>query len=148
MFPHHHIRRQHNGISLVEILVTTVIISVGLLGVAALHTLSLRNNYEARVDSQATTFVQDIVDRMSANQTEARKGNYDIAIGATVTMGTPPTVRDSDLDAWKKRLKVTLPAGDGSIARVPLGSSQLFVVTISWTERGVGPVSFVAKVEI
>ena len=47
-------RRRQKGTTLLEVLVSIVILSVGLLGYAGLQTLSMKNNTSAFQRSQAT----------------------------------------------------------------------------------------------
>ena len=72
-------RRAQSGMTLVEVLVTAVIISVGLLGVAALQLTSLKSNQESYVRSQAAMLAADLLDRMRANQAGVRANHYDMA---------------------------------------------------------------------
>lgn len=146
-FAHGSILRQHpeRGFTLTEILVTLVIISVGLLGVAGLHSMSLRNNFDALIRSHASALADEIADRMRTNRTRALAGDYNIAMKATRT-GT--TLADADLIAWKARLTQQLPDGDGSIA-VAAAPSRLVTITIQWGERDqTTPVTFVTQTEI
>src|SRR6185503_2164519 len=53
-------RQAQTGMTLVEVLVTLVLISVGLLGVAALQLTTLKNNQESYVRSQAAMLAADI----------------------------------------------------------------------------------------
>ena len=119
------------GFTLVEVLVTMVILSVGLLGVAALHTASLRNNLDSALRSQASVLAADIADRMRGNRDAALAGNYDIAIGATRTVVAGSPLVDRDVKAWKDLLAQALPNGDGSIAR----TGDVFTITVQWGER-------------
>jgi len=119
------------GFTLVEVLVTMVILSVGLLGVAALHTASLRNNLDSALRSQASVLAADIADRMRGNRDEALAGNYDIAIGATRTVTAGSPLVDRDVKAWKDLLAQALPNGDGSIVR----TGDVFTITVQWGER-------------
>ena len=119
------------GFTLVEVLVTMVIVSVGLLGVAALHTASLRNNLDSALRSQASALAADIADRMRGNRTAAVGGAYDIAIGATKTIVAGSPLADRDLSAWKTELARALPGGDGSIVR----NGDVFTITVQWGER-------------
>ena len=123
--------RRSGGFTLTEILVTLVIISVGLLGVAGLHSLSLRNNFDALIRSHASALADEIADRMRTNRTRALAGDYNIVVGATRT-GT--TLADTDLKSWKARLAAQLPSGDGSIV-VAAAPSRLVTITIQWGER-------------
>lgn len=125
------------GVTLVEILVTAVIISVGLLGVAALHTVSLRNGTYAHTRSQATALANDIIDRMRSNKTvaEAATANpYVIAVG-TAAPSTPTTLAERDLKEWKDALAAQLTNGDGSVTRGVINGRPVVVVTIRWDEH-------------
>lgn len=125
--------RQH-GLTLVEILITVVIMSVGLLGVAALHLTSLRNGYDSSSRSRATWLANDIADRMRANQLVAQQGGYNVAIGASVSGATIAT---TDVTQWKNQITQILGGGaDGSINVTQLGTDYLATIIIRWTERG------------
>jgi type IV pilus assembly protein PilV len=119
------------GFTLVEVLVTLVILSVGLLGVAALHTASLRNSLDSALRSQASALAADIADRMRGNRNAALAGSYDIAIGSTRTVVSGSPLVDRDINAWKTSLAQILPAGDGSIVR----TGDVFTITVQWGER-------------
>ena len=71
------------GMTLIEVLVTLVLTSVGLLGVAALQLTTLKSNQESYVRSQATMLAADMLDRMRSNQVGFIAGNYDMANDAT-----------------------------------------------------------------
>jgi type IV pilus assembly protein PilV len=125
------------GVTLVEILVTVVIISVGLLGVAALHTVSLRNGQYAHTRSQATALANDIIDRMRSNKTIAEDTTaaaYVIAIGSPAP-STPTTLAGRDLKDWKDALAAALPDGDGSVAHSTISGRTVVRVTVQWGEH-------------
>lgn len=66
---HTKIRRSRQaGVSLIEVLVTVVIIAVGLLGIAALQIMSKRSNFEASERTIATQLANDILERMRTNR--------------------------------------------------------------------------------
>jgi type IV pilus assembly protein PilV len=142
------------GFTLIEILVTLVIISVGLLGVAGLHALSLRNNYDALIRSHASALAGDIADRMRANRDAAFDGDYDLPMNSDPSAGEGATLADTDLVEWVTRLEEQLPNGDGSIQMAPApapGDPQirLVTITIQWGERSeVDPVTFETRTEI
>jgi len=135
------------GFTLVEALVALVVVSIGLLGVAALQLSSLRSNHSSSLRSQATLLAYDIVDRMRANQSAATNGGYDIAIATTPSGGT---VAGDDLVRWKQNLANTLPAGQGAVARSGVGAATKFTITVQWDDsRGAeAPVSFVMETQI
>lgn len=60
---------KQTGVSLIEILVTTLVLGVGLLGVAALQVSSVSNNQEALFQSQANLIANDIASRIRSSAT-------------------------------------------------------------------------------
>jgi type IV pilus assembly protein PilV len=68
------------GFTLLEVLIALLVLSIGLLGLAALQTIGLRSNQMASTRTTATQLAYDITDRMRAN--EAATGlTRDLATG-------------------------------------------------------------------
>lgn len=137
------------GMTLIEVLVTLVIISVGLLGVAALQLATVRNNYDAFVRSQAAVLAADILDRMRSNRADALRGDYAAGLGPA----SGDTVAVRDINAWKAVLRAQLPAdGDGQPADGQVATNVatgIVTVRIQWGERTEGdPVEFVTNSQI
>jgi type IV pilus assembly protein PilV len=106
--------RAQSGFSMLEVLITIVVVAIGLLGVAGMQVSSIKLTELAEVRSNATIFANDIIDRIRANQAQAL--SYDIGYGG------PPasvaTLADRDLREWKLSLANAtrgLPGGDGEI---------------------------------
>jgi len=130
-----------------EILVTVIVLSIGLLGLAGLQLAGLKYNHSAYLRSQATLLSNDILDRMNANRDAARAGNYDIAIGAAATTPgtscngsttdtcTPTQMAILDVSDWKQNLAAVLPDGDGSISRtLEAGNQIMATIIIQWDD--------------
>lgn len=125
-------RKFSRGISLIEVLVTVVILSIGLLGLAGLQANSLRNNHSAYLRSQATYLSYEIIDRMRANRVEAVDNeNYDIALGSTTPKSAGTTLTKADVSAWKTSLGI-LPLGDGSVDCV--AATNICDVIVQWDD--------------
>jgi type IV pilus assembly protein PilV len=127
------------GMTLIEVLVTLVIMSVGLLGVAALQLTTVRNNYDAYVRSQAAVMASDMLDRMRANRDDVMNNQY----GADYGTVSGETNAARDMREWKRTLLGQLgPLADGQIvttlARDPLTGTRICRVTINvrFGERG------------
>ena len=124
------------GLTLIEILVALVVISVGLLGVAGLHAYSLKNNYDALLRSHASALAGDIADRMRANRTAALNGEYDIVLGPLVLdEEEDPIPVQVELKEWKDLLASQLPDGDGSIQLNTTADTRIVTIRIQWGER-------------
>lgn len=124
------------GMTLVEMLVTLVSASVGLLGIAALQLVSLRSNQEAYLRLQASALADSILDRIRANPKGFIDAEYDnIVFNGTGTAGTRA---GTDLKAWQAEVDRLLPGGAnaaaGAIRRKP--SSNVVTITIRWGKQG------------
>lgn len=117
------------GFTLLEVLVATFILAIGLLGVASLQATSIRNNQSAYLRSQATILAYDIIERMRANSTLAKNGSYSIAIG---TSGSGSGMALTDTTDWKTVLGQMLPNGDGSVVVDLAGNAT---VVVRWVDQ-------------
>ncbi len=133
-------RNAQRGTTLIETLVALLVLSIGLLGVAALQMTSLRNNRGAHLRSQAQVMAYDITDRMRANRQNALDGLYNVALGSTPAVGTLP---NTDLARWKAAMTAALPSGDGSVAII----GNVVLITITWTDS-LGAESFTTRTRI
>jgi len=126
--------RAQRGVTLLEVLISIVVLSVGLLGYAGLQTLSMKNNTSSFQRSQATMLTYDIMDRMRANRPNL--GSYNVAIG---TLGTYP-----DLISWKNNVAAALPDGDAAIAVDLAGNAT---ITIQWDDNrdGTDAINFITQ---
>jgi len=135
---HSHIQRQQ-GFTLLEVLIALLILSIGLLGLAALQTTSLRSNQMASMRTTATQLAYDISDRMRANPTGVAAAEYVLAGGTTPT-GT--SMGALDLIEWNLAV-VALPGGRSSITQcdgtsVPPCDGVTHVITVQWDEMRTG----------
>lgn len=109
------------GFTLIEVLVAALVLAIGLMGVAGLQAVSLRNNQSAFMRSQATALAYDLADRMRANVASAEAGAYDpTAAAATATCNTiagctPTDLAEHDLDEWAALIATYLPDGEGYV---------------------------------
>jgi type IV pilus assembly protein PilV len=134
-----HETQNQSGFSLLEVLIALLVLSIGLLGLAALQTTSLRSNEMASMRTTATQLAYDISDRMRANPAGVTAGSYVLAGGATPT-GT--SVAALDLIAWNQAV-TALPGGRSSItqcdgASVPPCDGITHIITVQWDEMRTG----------
>jgi type IV pilus assembly protein PilV len=86
--------RRHRGVSLIEVLVSLVILSLGVLAVVALQMIAKRNNADAAQRTAAAQLAYDMIERMRSNSTSATLSAY-----LTVNHVTGPLGRRSLGDA-------------------------------------------------
>lgn len=134
---------KQRGFTMLEVLVSMVVIALGLLGYAGLQAASMKNANTAYLRSQATLLSHDMVERMRVNRAVALAGTYNIAIGASAGGGG---VAGNDLNEWKRNLQQSLPAGDGAVVVMGVGGAGTVQITIQWDDDGDGtPTSFVTQ---
>ncbi|QQX81505.1 type IV pilus modification protein PilV [Shewanella sp. KX20019] len=63
-------KNQQRGLSLIEVMVSLVILVVGLIGIFNLHIIAKRGSFESFQQTQATYLANDIVNRMKLNRSE------------------------------------------------------------------------------
>lgn len=103
-----------SGFTLVEVMIAVLIITVGMLGVAALQIASLKNNQSALERSEAVVLTYSIMDRMRANRDLAAAGDYDIAMPGSVAACAGPaggSLAGNDVSQWIADIQTTFGAG-------------------------------------
>jgi type IV pilus assembly protein PilV len=126
------------GFTLLEILVAIVVLSIGLLGLAALQAVSLNNNQIAYYRSIASQQAYDMADRIRANSVGVAAGNYN-ALTATIpadpdcmtNVCSAANMAIADHAQWNTNNQRLLPAGVGTVT----GAAGIFTITVSWSEK-------------
>ena len=102
-------RSRESGFSLVEVLITLVIMSVGMLGIAGLYVQSMQAGRTSMFRHHAVTLAGDVADRIRANPTAGIA--YIAPVGANnncVLGGTdcnPGQMAANDILLWKATLR-------------------------------------------
>ena len=121
-FRHHH----SAGFSLIEVLISMLVLALGMLALAALFISSLATGHGASQRSQATFLAYDIIESMRANRQAALDGAY--STQGSCSGGLP--VAGCDLQDWQAQIRRTLPDGTGQIRIQGTRAS----ITLSWEE--------------
>lgn len=133
------IKRQR-GFTMLEVLISVVVLSIGMLGIAGLQAVGQRNNNSAYLRSQATALAYDMIDRMRANQAGVDAGAYDgidtvasnyVNPGCSLSGCTAATMAAYDKWDWEAQLAARLPSGNGSVAN----NGGVFTVTVMWDDN-------------
>ncbi|MBL3527503.1 MAG: type IV pilus modification protein PilV [gamma proteobacterium endosymbiont of Lamellibrachia anaximandri] len=114
---------RHAGFTLMEVLVTVIILSIGLLGVAGMQFNSLKSNQGAMQSSLATMLVLDGADRLRSNTAGVTNAEYNLISAAVADPGciaaaagcTPAQLADYDASVWFANVAALLPGGQGVI---------------------------------
>ena len=137
------------GASMIEVLVTMVIIAFGLLGMAGLQIRMQTSEMESYQRSQALLLLNDMANRIAANRTSA--ASYLIAAGSPTGAGsTCPTATattvDRDLMEWCNALQgAGETSGSSNVGAMVGGRGCVesvggdYLVTVAW--QGLTPIS-------
>jgi type IV pilus assembly protein PilV len=141
-----------SGFSMIEALVAMVVLSIGLLGLAALYTAGFNTGRSAVLRSKGVVFAADMADRIRANP--AGDANYaddgtgtgtdndcaDHLYGGAVqaaTVCTTVEMAEHDIFLWKQTLtnpQSGLPNATGVIDYDDTTTPPTYTVTVNWTE--------------
>jgi len=134
------VARHQRGDTMIEVLVTVIIIAVGVLGAAALQVTTLKNLSSSHSASVAAMMAEDLSERMRANPTAALADNY-VHSAAPASSGTdcaksacpvPADLAKYDIETWWTQVGAVLPSGRGQVTR-NIGTNT-FVLTVRWDE--------------
>ena len=125
------------GMTLLEVLVALTVVSIGLLGVAALNVKSLAAHRTALLRARAVLVVADMADRIRANRLP--DDAYDCGGTCQPGSGGNP-VAIHDIAGWTATVAAGMPAGQAEITRLPPvpGAPTTYVVRVTWDEAGAG----------
>ena len=142
-------RRRMRGVSIVEVLVALVIISVGMLGIAGLYLSSLQASRSANLRLQAVNLATDMADLIRANKkgmpnykaTATQKGT---AHDCTKTACSPKDLAENDIYNLKIAISAALPANangtltytDVAVVDPKRPPPDICEILITWREAG------------
>ena len=133
------LKNKQLGLSLIESMVALLVISVGLLGIAALQVTSMQQNSSALQHSQAVWIAYNMADRIRANMPQF--GNYvDTDTNKTYAQDcmtnacTAAQMVVADQADWSTAVQA-LPGGRGRITQPVANQLRIDVM---WDDEGTG----------
>lgn len=148
-------KTSQHGFTLTEILIASLVLAIGMLGLAGLQLTSLRSNQSANYRTAATFLAYDMADRIRANPNEATK--YVVDLGDGPVSGTncegnscnTTAMANFDITSWKcslgnyndvtvckdRGLRGILPQGNGNVVR----NNRVYTVTVMWDDERLNP---------
>ena len=132
-------KHKQSGFNLIEILVSIVILSIGLLGLAALQNTSIKLSFDSYVRTQASFLAYDLIDRIRANPSALRytlrptdnPARKDCFAGNAEC--SPNDLRQFDLYYWKQSVNQVLP--NASIEITFDEPQNQYQMKLTWSDR-------------
>jgi type IV pilus assembly protein PilV len=128
--------RKQRGDTMIEVLVTVIILAVGVLGAAAMQVTTIQNLNSSYSASVAAMVAEDFSERMRANPIAALAGSYGDGSdpggfpNCAANACTTAELATYDLGSWWQVMTGVLPVASGEITRI-IGTNT-FVVTVRW----------------
>jgi len=140
-------RHFQSGLSMIEILVTMVLIAGSSLALAGMQLAAVKYNKEAAPHSEATLLAIEISDRMRSNIAGVKASGYNRSYGYTAATAdvadpgcgsttdcTAATLATLDIHNWQTSLKTALPGGAGAI--VPSATTTYaYTIVVMWQDK-------------
>jgi type IV pilus assembly protein PilV len=135
--------KDQKGSTLIEVLVTLFIMAVGLLGLASMQIISIKNINNSQFRTLATDYAYDMAERMRANTSGVDSGNYDSlstsgAVETSCSLSSCSTSEIADLDEYEWSELITqdvvsggLPSGSGTVT----ANGDVYDIHIQWNEQ-------------
>lgn len=130
---------------MIEVLITIFVMSVGLLGLAAMQADALKGGGDSIFRSKAVAYVADITDRIRANT--AGLTDYQLVLGGSIASPpdcvanecSPQQMAQYDMSQWLLAMQdagLGLPGALGQILQpVAPAPAGLLTITVQWTDR-------------
>lgn len=121
----------HKGFSLLEVLISLLILTGGVFLAVQMQTDALRFSASAANRTQASFIAYDLLDRLRANTAEL--SHYALAVGPGCSGAAAPvaSILATDLADFTYAVTCLLPDGQGRISI----AGQRATVTLNWSEE-------------
>lgn len=129
---------KQKGFSLLEVLISIVVLTIGLLGVAALQGSSIRYNHSAQLRAIAIAQGHSMADRIKANKAGVSAGAYNAITGipsqTSCTSCSPTQLAQYDAYKWNTINAALLPSGRGTVT----SANNRYTITVRWDGNRTG----------
>ncbi len=130
-------QNKQSGVTLIEVLVTLVILAIALTGIAAVQATSMQSASQVSYRSAAMSSAQSILDSMRARRgsdPSQSLANLQAYIGDQDSTPATTTLLGQDYQAFKRELGSGLRNRDPEF-EIQVTSGRLVTVIIGWTQR-------------
>lgn len=112
------LNKKQKGFSLIEVMISLVVLSLGLLSLTNLQTRSASNTTVAYAETQTALFLQEMIEHLRIDKMAAENGDYNITLSAfsdlTAGDGTEP-FSEKERYNWFNNLNNMIPNAKASI---------------------------------
>ncbi len=151
---------RQNGVTLLEVLIAIVVLSIGMLGMLGIMMNSMKLTTSSNYRSTAAQQAYSMADTLKANianwatyttSSATAVGGCLTATGCLSASNNNPSLIGTEINMWNERLATILPSGAGTVCRdssptdgVPGGwqcsggAGDPYVIKVCWDEARIG----------
>lgn len=133
------LRGRARGMSLIEVLVSVLVLSLGLLGIAALQSMALRGGQGSLESSQAVMAATSIIENMRANSANASSYNTSRICSAASISGSD--LASNNLRDWLNNLKISIGTSSDTTTCAQITGCPNCAITVFWDDSRAGGAS-------
>jgi type IV pilus assembly protein PilV len=137
------------GFSMIEVLITLVIIATALLGTAGLQLQAMKLGKSSEFRTQAVFLANDLSERMEGNEIAAVAGGYQVAAASGVSVAAMDCSAGScdasqlsawDIEQWESAIIASgMPQASWQVDALSLGNPSSYRIRINWVDRSSTP---------
>lgn len=137
--------RAQAGFSMIEVLISLVLIAVAMFGHAGLQLNAMKFAKGGASRMQAAFLSNELAERMEANKVGSVNGDYVVAsvsstpstasTDCTTTACNASALAAYDLAEWTTRVAATLPGASWQITNPTTGNPSTYRIVVNWEDR-------------
>jgi type IV pilus assembly protein PilV len=138
-------RNLQSGFSMIEVLVTMLIISLAIMGTTGMQAYAMRMGQSSQFRTQAVFLAADLAERMEANKLAALANAYELQRSSSppspsVACSTGGACNGTalatyDLVQWQNAVFSALPQSSWQVSRATNANNVVYTITIRWVDR-------------
>ncbi len=139
--------KKNQGVSMIEVLIAMVILSIGLLGVAGLQVVAIQNNHSANLRTQASLLFAEYSNILRSNMVAVDANSFGTAAADNAEFDTASPgnniascytssgcnamqLAQAERFRWAGEVVSQLPSGNATSNRI----GDIYTVTITWLD--------------
>ncbi|KGJ88258.1 type IV pilus modification protein PilV [Thalassotalea sp. ND16A] len=132
-----HAHKRQRGFSLMEVLISILIITFGMFGVAKLQLNALRDVQNAHYASKAASFATQMAEQITTNKTAlahyqlAANQQVSASVNCSATSCSSANIAKYDLQLWQQKIANALPFGQAEI----IATAHTAKIIVRWDQN-------------
>lgn len=127
-------RCAQQGLSLLEVLIAVLVLSIGMLGVAGMQTATIKNSQSAQLRSVAVLLAAGMAERIRAQPQAASAGHFSLAKQCS-TLTSNSTLAQREMSSWITEIRQKLGSIDTTCGQIAHDSqNRTYTVSVIWDD--------------